>query len=63
MTSFDLLLRGGKAVLPGQGLTQCDIAVTGETIAAILAPATAVDAARVVDIDSLVVMPGPSRSS
>ena len=58
MTEFDLLVAGGTAVLPGMGLTACDIAVSGGKIAAILAPGTKVQAARVVDATGLVVMPG-----
>ncbi|MFP1645093.1 dihydroorotase [Pontitalea aquivivens] len=58
MTQFDLLISGGEAILPGTGRTACDIAVAGGKIAAILAPGTVVQAARVVDATGLVVMPG-----
>ena len=33
--SYDLVLRGGQAVLPGQAVTACDIAVRGGRILAI----------------------------
>lgn len=58
MTQFDLLISGGEAILPGTGRTACDIAVAGGKIAAILAPGTPVQAARVVDATGLMVMPG-----
>ena len=38
MTSFDLVLRGGAAILPGHGRAACDIAVRDGRIAAIVAP-------------------------
>lgn len=58
MASFDLVIRGGEAVLPGTGLTACDIAVSDGRIAAILAPGTAASAAEEVSAKGLVMMPG-----
>jgi dihydroorotase (multifunctional complex type) len=55
---FDLLIRGGTAVLPGTDGVAADIAVSGEKIAAILAPGTAVDAAETLDVAGKVVLPG-----
>lgn len=54
--SFDLLLRGGRAVLPG-GEAACDIAIKGGRIAALLAPGEG-SAAETVDLSGLVVLPG-----
>ena len=36
---LDIIIRGGDVVTP-QGVTQCDVAIAGETIAAIAAPDT-----------------------
>ena len=64
MSTFDLLISGGEAVLPGTGRTRADIAVTGGKIAAILVPGSGsgsgsgATAARVVDASGLVVLPG-----
>jgi dihydroorotase-like cyclic amidohydrolase len=56
---LDLIIRGGDVVTP-QGVIRCDLAITGETIAALAAPGTlsAQDAARVIDAAGHVVMPG-----
>jgi dihydropyrimidinase len=56
---LDLIIRGGDVVTP-QGTAQCDVAVSGETIAAVTAPgAFGADAAkRVVDASGKIVMPG-----
>ena len=40
--SFDLIVRGGTAVLPDTNGVAADIAIKDERIAAILAPGTAV---------------------
>src|SRR5262249_2939086 len=58
-TMLDLLIRGGEVITP-QGVVRCDVAVAGETIAAIAAPDTlpAQDARRVIDAGGLIVMPG-----
>ena len=58
MTRFDLLLRGGSAVLPGLGPTTCDIAVQDGRIAAILARNAQAEAAETWNVSGLVVMPG-----
>jgi dihydropyrimidinase len=55
---FDLLIRGGTAVLPGTDGVAADIAVSGEKIAAVLAPGTTVDAAETLDVAGKVVLPG-----
>ena len=56
---LDLLIRGGEVVTP-QGVASCDVAVSGETIAAVAAPGTlGNDAAkRVIDAKGKIVMPG-----
>jgi dihydropyrimidinase len=58
MTSFDLVIRGGDAILPGVGRTACDIAVHGDKIAAILAPGEPASAREEMSARGLVVMPG-----
>lgn len=55
---YDLLLRGGSAVLPGLGPTTCEIAVKDGRIAAILARGAAAEAEEVWNVSGLVVMPG-----
>lgn len=57
MSSTSSVLRGGLAVLPGEGTTACDIAVLDGRIAAVLAPGTPFDAPSV-DVSGLVIMPG-----
>jgi dihydropyrimidinase len=56
---FDLIIRGGDVVTP-EGVVACDVAVAGETIAALAAPGTlAADSAkRVIDATRHIVMPG-----
>ena len=56
---LDLIIRGGDVVTP-QGVIRCDIAIAGETIAAITVPAALpLDAARrVIDAAGRIVMPG-----
>lgn len=58
MSDFDLVIRGGDAILPGQGRTACDIAVRSGRIAAILAPGEAAGARDTLSAKGLVVMPG-----
>ncbi len=58
MNRYDLVLRGGRAVLPGRGVQACDIAVRGDHIAAVLAPGEACEAAETLAIPGLVVLPG-----
>jgi dihydropyrimidinase len=56
---LDLIIRGGDVVTP-QGVIGCDIAVAGETIAALTAPGVlpAQSARRVIDAAGRIVMPG-----
>jgi dihydropyrimidinase len=56
---FDLIIRGGEVVTP-QGVVSCDVAVAGETIAALSSHGTlkADTAKRVVDATGHIVMPG-----
>src|SRR6516164_1463911 len=56
---LDIIIRGGDVVTP-QGVTQCDVAIAGDTIAAIAAPETlpAQSAGRVIDANRRIVMPG-----
>jgi len=56
---FDLIIRGGDVVTP-EGVVRCDVAVTGETIAAIAAPeALSADSAKhLIDATGHIVMPG-----
>ena len=58
MKSFDLIIRDGEAILPGQGRTRCDVAVKDGRIAAILAAGAPCAAAEEVSVRGLVVMPG-----
>jgi dihydroorotase (multifunctional complex type) len=55
---YDVLLRGGSAVLPGLGPTSCEIAVKDGRIAAILARGSAAEAEEVWNVSGLVTMPG-----
>ena len=56
---LDLIIRGGDVVTP-EGVVACDVAVAGETIAALAAPGTLADesAKRVIDATRHIVMPG-----
>jgi len=56
---FDLIIRGGDVVTP-EGVVRCDVAVAGETIAAIATPeALSADSAKqVIDATGHIVMPG-----
>ena len=56
--SYDLLIRGGRAVLPGGTVEAVDIAVSDGLIAALLAPGTAVDATETLEATGLHVLPG-----
>ncbi|MCO6390096.1 amidohydrolase family protein [Aliihoeflea aestuarii] len=58
MTNFDLLVRGGEAILPNRGRVRCDIAVSDGRIARILAPGEAAEAVRVIDATGRVILPG-----
>jgi predicted amidohydrolase len=55
---FDLIIRGGDAILPGRGRTACDIAIRDGKIARILAPGEAAMATDEIVARGLVVMPG-----
>ncbi|HLN08719.1 MAG TPA: dihydropyrimidinase, partial [Xanthobacteraceae bacterium] len=56
---LDLIIRGGDVVTP-QGVARCDVAVAGETIAAVAAPGTLADttATRIIDAAGKIVIPG-----
>jgi dihydropyrimidinase len=56
---LDLIIAGGNVVTP-QGTARLDVAVSGETIAAVAAPGTfkASDAKRVIDASGKIVIPG-----
>ena len=56
---LDLIIRGGDVVTP-QGVAKGDVAIKGETIAAVAAPGTLKDsdAARLIDASRKIVMPG-----
>ena len=56
---LDLIIRGGEVVTP-QGVVSCDVAVAGETIAALAASGAlaAESAKRVIDATGQIVMPG-----
>ena len=56
---LDLIIRGGDVVTP-QGVVRCDVAIKGESIAALAAPETLADSAalRVIAATGKIVMPG-----
>ena len=56
---FDTIIHGGDVVTP-QGVVRCDIAIAGETIAAITAPGAlaAQSFGREIDASGRIVMPG-----
>src|SRR6202045_3012098 len=54
---LDVIIRSGDVVTP-QGVARCDVAIAGETIAAITAPGTLHPATRVRDATGHIVMPG-----
>ena len=58
MTNFDLVLRGGAAILPEHGRTACDIAVRDGRIAAIVATGGQLAAATEISVRGLTVFPG-----
>ena len=55
---FDLIIRGGTVVLPQTDGVAADVAISGEKIAAVLTPGTAVDADETLDAAGKVVLPG-----
>jgi dihydropyrimidinase len=54
---FDMVLRGGRAVLPDGATVEADIGIAADRIAAIAAPG-AVAAQTTVDLQGLLIMPG-----
>ena len=54
----DLLIRGGRVVLPGTDGVPADIVVRQGKIAGILTPGTAADSREILDVSGLVVFPG-----
>jgi dihydropyrimidinase len=56
---FDLIIRNGDVVTP-EGVVRCDVAVAGETIAAIATPGTlsAEAVKHLIDATGHIVMPG-----
>jgi dihydropyrimidinase len=56
---LDLIIRGGDVVTP-QGVARCDVAIQGETIAAVAAPGALAEATatRVIDAAGKIVIPG-----
>jgi dihydroorotase len=57
VTQYDLAIRGGTLV-SATGRVAADLAISGEQIAAIVAPGTALDAAREIDASGKHVLPG-----
>ena len=55
---YDLLIRGGRVILPGTDGVPADIAVRQGKIAGIVAPGNGVDAAETLDVRGLVIFPG-----
>jgi dihydroorotase (multifunctional complex type) len=58
MATCDIIVRGGDAILPGQGRTACDIGIRDGRIAAILTPNESVAAKAEVSAHGLVIFPG-----
>src|SRR6476646_5645488 len=56
--SFDLIIRGGTAVLPETDGVAADIAISNGRIAAILSPGTAVEARETLDASGKTILPG-----
>lgn len=54
---LDIIIRGGDVVTP-QGVVKGDVAVKGETIAAVTAPDVLTEAGRIIDATGKIVMPG-----
>jgi len=57
MSRPDLVIRGGRIVLPGRGLVEADVAIRNGTFAAIGAPGSFDDATDDLDIRGLVALP------
>ena len=58
MATYDIIVRGGEAILPGHGRTLCDIAIRDGRIAAIIAPGEHVVAETEVSARGLIIFPG-----
>ncbi|WP_413875576.1 dihydroorotase [Albidovulum sp.] len=58
MQEYDLVIRGGEAILPGLGRTACDIAIRDGRIAALLEPGEAAPAREATSAHGLVILPG-----
>src|SRR5262245_62022050 len=56
--AYDLLIRGGSAVLPGTDGVPADIAVANGKIAGVLSPGSAAGARETLDATGLVIFPG-----
>ncbi len=56
--TYDLVLKDGEIVFPGEGLAKGSIAVKGGKIAALLSPGEHVEARRVIDCTDRLIMPG-----
>jgi dihydropyrimidinase len=54
---LDLIIRGGEVVTP-QGVINADVAIAGETIAAVAAPDTLPSAKRIIEAPGHIVIPG-----
>jgi dihydropyrimidinase len=54
----DLLIRGGRAVLPGTDAVPADIAIRDGKILGVLAPGSGISAGEILDASGLVVFPG-----
>ena len=58
MSHYDLRLAGGEVLLPGVGLSEVDVLVRDGRIAVLCEPGAIADAAEVVDVRGLTVLPG-----
>lgn len=56
--SYDTLIKGGLLVIPGQGIREADLGISGERIAAILERGSQVEAETTIDATGLHVLPG-----
>jgi len=56
--TYDLILKNGEIVFPGEGVARGSVAVTGGRIAAVLAPGETPEAARVIDCTDRWILPG-----
>lgn len=55
---YDLIVRGGRLVLPEQGILEADVGIAGEHIAAVMLPDESADAHLTIDASGLYVLPG-----